>query len=114
MNILRTGNIVIDTGVSMLVPILFASISFFFNIFFPIFDYLLETFVFTDDTAFMSLEYEVRPRDSQNTFPLFINYKFLILFTSILLFESSFMKIHGVIFMRQIQEKRIVSYRRQS
>jgi hypothetical protein len=61
MNLLRTGNIVIDTAVSMFVPVLFSSFGFFLKIVFPIIESIMDTYLFIDDSKMVTLDYEVLP-----------------------------------------------------
>jgi hypothetical protein len=60
MNLLRTGNIMIDTAVSMFIPILFSSFTFFLKILFPFIESILDNYFFVDDNSIVSLDYEVK------------------------------------------------------
>jgi hypothetical protein len=59
MNLLRTGNFVVDTFVSLSIPSLFAWFNFIFRLFLPFFDYLLEMIWDRDDYVWKLIEYEV-------------------------------------------------------
>lgn len=60
MNILRTGNILIDTIVSMSIPALFISINFLLRFLIPLINTILLFFTSNTDNIEKLLEYEVK------------------------------------------------------